>query len=168
MKTSFRTLITTPAAGLALVLVLAACRDSATMLQSAGESAPRSITPHTTVVTSGVSAVITLALDLRGDVGKIGSFTGRLRFDPTALVFVGDESPADGTLRASNPGAGEIRVAGASATGVAPGSLMSLRFTVKNAAALGTVEFELDEVHELTRVDGMASLRRSPPPRPVR
>src|ERR1043165_5406278 len=50
---------------------------------------------------------------------KIGSYTGRLRFDPQLLGWVQDDQISDG-LRVTNPNgaaAGDIRFAGASAAG---------------------------------------------------
>jgi len=47
----------------------------------------------------------------------IGSFTGRVDFDATALRFVREETLTDGVNRISNPGDGDVRFAGISAKG---------------------------------------------------
>jgi hypothetical protein len=152
-----------PAAALALVLGLAAqgCREGVPAT-TAGAIVARSITPKVDVAQDGAFAVVTLALDLRGDVGRIGSYTGRLLFDASALTFDTEVSPVDGTERASNPGAGVIRVAGAAVNGVNVAALAAFRFKVVNAAALQAVRLELDEVHEISRADLKALVRRPP------
>jgi hypothetical protein len=147
---------------LALGLAAQGCRDAANLVSTTGHLAPRSITPRVVVAPNGSGAVLTLALDVRGDVGKIGSFTGRLLFDPTALFYDGEVPFSDGTDRASNPGDGVIRVAGASLNGVDVTNLAAFRFKVINAAALQQVRLELDEVHELSRANLNVLVRRSP------
>lgn len=166
MKNSIRRL---PAlVTVALALAASACHDVSPIMQSATGAVPRAITPSTTIAVTGSSAVITLVLDTRGMVGQIGSFTGRLRFDPATLAYDSEVALSDGTLRASNPGAGEIRVAGASAAGIDLTQLAAFRFTLKNAAGLPGVRFELEELHELTRADLQASVLRSAAPKVFR
>ena len=143
----------------ALSLGVGGCRDASRILQSSGQPVPRAIAPRAIVTTSGANAVVTLVLDVRGDVGKIGSFTGRLRYDPAVLTYDGDVALTDGTLRASNPALGEIRVAGASVTGVDVARLAVFRFIVKDASALRDVRFEIDELHELSHADLRASVQ---------
>ena len=151
------------AAAAALLLGLAAqgCRDAGTLVPATGAQAPRSITPRVVVQPNGAAAVLTLTLELRGDVGKIGSFTGRLRFDPVALPYEGEVALSDGTTRASNPGEGVVRFAGASLNGVDVTQLAAFRFKVVDEAALNTVQFDLEEVHELSRANMSAVVQRS-------
>ncbi|MBC7673110.1 MAG: hypothetical protein H7247_11880 [Polaromonas sp.] len=152
------------AVALILVLVIAGgCREAGTIVQTGAESVPASITARADVVSTGESAVVTLVLDVRGDVGKVGSFTGRLRFNPAALHYEGEVELSDGTLRASNPGAGVVRVAGASTVGVNVARLAVFHFTVINASAPRNVAFELDELHELSRINLQARLTSSVP-----
>ncbi len=162
MKSSIRLL---PCVAIALAIAASGCHEYRSVVPTVDQPASRSITPRIDVTSSGTSAVITLALDVQGDVGKIGSFTGRLHFDPAGLAYDDEVVLSDGTLRASNPGVGEIRFAGASAAGVEIAALAKFRFTVKNAAALQGVRFDLEEIHELTRADTHASVQRSPAPR---
>ena len=138
---------------LAAGLASAGCRDAGNVVQSLGQLAPRSVTPATSVALRGSDAVVTLILDVRGDVGKIGSFTGRLRFDPTGQTYAGEVGIDDGTLRVSNIGVGEIRVAGASAAGINVATLASFRFVAIDAAALRRMTFELEELHGLSQAD---------------
>lgn len=66
---------------------------------------------------------------------KLGSYTGRLHFSPTALQLQTENKISDG-LRISNPAnasKGEIRFAGASATGFATLVLYDGTFTVKSS-----------------------------------
>ena len=150
------------AVALTLVLMIASgCREAGTIVQTGAESVPASITARADVASTGATAVVTLLLDVRGDVGKVGSFTGRLRFNPAALHYEGEVELSDGTLRAANPGAGVVRVAGASTAGVDVARLAVFRFTVTNAHAPQDVVFELDELHELSRVSLQARLTSS-------
>lgn len=47
----------------------------------------------------------------------IGSFTGRIDFDPAALRFIREQALTDGVNRLSNPEDGDVRFAGISAKG---------------------------------------------------
>lgn len=158
MHSKVRTLA---AAALIFVLGGAGCRDATTLVPAQGALAPRSITPRVVVVRNGTDAVLTLALEIRGDVGKIGSYTGRMRFDAASLVYDGEVAITDGTVRASNPGNGIVRVAGASLSGIDVAQLAAFRFTVANVAALSTVQFDLEEVHELSHTNLGALLVRA-------
>ena len=108
----------------------------------------------------GDTAFVTLWIDVRGDVGKIGSFTGRLRYDQAVLEYGGEVAITDGTLRAVNPGSGEVRVAGASAAGVDRASLAVFRFRMRNGSENPGLQFDLDELHELSRVDARVNMQR--------
>ena len=152
------------AAGFLMVVALGviACRDTAGLTKPVASNAPRSIAPRVVVARdSGGTALLTVALDVSGNVGKLGSFTGRLRFDPTQLVYVGDIAIGDGTMRAANQVDNVIRVAGISTSGVDVSRLVTLRFRVLNAAGLGTVRFELEEVHELSSTSLLSLVRAS-------
>jgi hypothetical protein len=105
--------------------------------------------------------VVTVALDVSGTVGKLGSFTGRLHFDPAGLQYVGEVAVSDGTMRASNRVGDVIRVAGISTAGVNVAQLATVRFKVVNGSALESLHFDLEEVHELSRAS-LLSLVRSP------
>lgn len=149
------------AVGLATVVAAAGCHDADRALSATSADAPRSITPRAIVTRDGSAAIITLVLDVRGDVGKIGSFTGRLRFDPAALSYDREESLSDGTMRASNPETGSVRVAGASLSGVDVAQLAAFRFKVIDADALNALQFDIDELHELSRANVNNLVRRA-------
>lgn len=145
---------------LVVALGVIGCRDTAGLTRPVASNAPRSITPKVVVSRdSGGTALLTVALDVSGTVGKLGSFTGRLHFDPTQLVYVGDVAIGDGTTRASNHVDNVVRVAGISTNGVDVARLATLRFKVLDASALDTVRFELEEVHELSSTSLLSLVR---------
>jgi hypothetical protein len=78
---------------------------------------------------------------------KVGSYTGRLKFNPEALAWVADQEINDG-LRVSNPRAapGEVRFAGASASGFDEQLLYAGRFEVKQAGYADGLAFEMQEL----------------------
>jgi hypothetical protein len=79
---------------------------------------------------------------------KVGSYTGRLKFDPSALAWVNDQQIDDG-LRVTNPNGastGEIRFAGASAAGFNDLSLYRGTFEVKKTGYVGNLAIQMDEL----------------------
>src|SRR5262245_16278073 len=83
-----------------------------------------------------------------GTQSKVGSYTGRLAFDPGALAWVRDVDVNDG-LRVVNPGdasKGEVRFAGASASGFSDLLLYQGVYEVKKADYLKALGFKLDEI----------------------
>lgn len=152
----------------ALLFALAACKDASSIVQKPATPTQNSITPRATFVLRGDTALVTVVLDVTGDVGRIGSFTGRLKFDHAAMTYVSESPISDGTLRASNRGTDEVRVAGASSTGIDRAALASFRFAVRDTLALHTLRFDLEELHELARTDMRASVQRGTAQRSVR
>jgi hypothetical protein len=96
---------------------------------------------------------------------KVGSYTGRLKFDPQALAWAGDEEINDG-LRVINPkGAnlGEVRFAGAAARGLANLVLYQGLFDVKKAGYTDQLKLEMEELSAaLTLGDLQPQLRIAP------
>ena len=79
---------------------------------------------------------------------KLGSYTGRLRFDPAAVAWVSDQPINDG-LRVTNPkGAdgGDVRFAGASATGFNDLALYHGVFEVRKAGYMTDLRAEMEEL----------------------
>lgn len=79
---------------------------------------------------------------------KLGSFTGRLTFDPAILAYTGEVKINDG-LRVTNPngaGTGEIRFAGAAAAGFADLTLYEGVFEVKQAGYLDALHVAMEEL----------------------
>lgn len=146
----------------AIALCLTACNDE----QAQPTSPP--------VPTQGVSASITVD-NLHAAVGQtvrvrvevqvgtsqnasVGSYTGRLRFDPARLEFKSENRINDG-LRIANAGAaatGEIRFAGASPTGFQTLVLYDGSFTVKSPAYTQNLQLMMEELSAAT---SLANLR---------
>lgn len=137
---------------MAVVLVGAACADEPTK--------PNPLPPP---VEQGVNAFIVVD-NLQAAVGqtvrvsvlvraadaavKVGSYTGRLHFDAASLQYKAEVAINDG-LRVANPngaGTGEIRFAGASATGFADLTLYSATFTVKQANWAHALTLQMEEL----------------------
>lgn len=79
---------------------------------------------------------------------KLGSYTGRLRFDPEALAFKGEVKINDG-LRVTNPqgaGDGELRFAGAAAGGFSDLTLYQAVFEVKRAGYAAGLALQMEEL----------------------
>ena len=147
-----------------VALLVAACRDTTGLTRPTASNAPRTITPKLLVLNdTGKTALVTVALDVSGNVGKLGSFTGRLHFDPASLEYDGEVAVGDGTTRATNRVGDVIRVAGISTSGVNAARLVTFRFTVLDRAALATLRFDLEEVHEVSATN-LLSLVRAPNP----
>lgn len=138
-----------------------ACAEPSSLDHAARSAVPREIVPRLVVSDSSHStAVLTLALDIGGAVGRIGSFTARVLYDSTALEFIEEVPVGDGALRAMNPAPGLVRIAGASAQGMDAAKLAQVRFKVNDPAALALVRLELDELHEQTRADLKVLVKR--------
>ena len=96
---------------------------------------------------------------------KLGSYTGRLHFDPAQLQFQ-QENPISDGLRLANPAnasKGEIRFAGASAAGFATLVLYDASFTVKSAgyaSGLSLVMEEMSAAKSLTNLRPQLNVSR--------
>lgn len=145
-----------------VALLLVGCRDTTGLTRPTTSNAPRSITPRILVLSdTGRTALVTLALELSGNVGKLGSFTGRLHFNPSSLDYVGEVAIADGATRAVNRTGDVIRVAGISTSGVNAARLVTFRFGVIDKSALETLRFDLEEVHEISTTNLLSLVRAS-------
>lgn len=103
---------------------------------------------------------------------KLGSFTGRLHFDPEALAYQGEVKINDG-LRVTNPlgaGAGELRFAGAAAAGFADLTLYEAVFEVKKGGYADGLKLQMEELsaagtltdlHQSTEVPKQIFLRKT-------
>jgi hypothetical protein len=96
---------------------------------------------------------------------KIGSFTGRLRFDATRLVFRAENAINDGLRVANAAGAatGEIRFAGANPAGFATLVLYDGTFEVRTANFQQGLTLTMEELSTaLTLTNLNAQVRVSP------
>jgi hypothetical protein len=73
----------------------------------------------------------------------IGSFTGRVDFDPSALRFVRESLLDDGVSRVSNPGDGDVRFAGMSAKGFSGPVISDFVFVATAAGTRATQSLRL-------------------------
>ncbi len=150
-----------------LTLALTACND-----QPARTTGPTTPPPPQ----SGVAAFIsvdklnaqpgeTVRVRVEVQVGtqqtfKLGSYTGRLHFSPTALQFQAENKISDG-LRVSNPAnapKGEIRFAGASPTGFTTLVLYDGTFTVKSPDYTAGLSLMMEE---MSAASSLANLKAS-------
>jgi len=108
----------------------------------------------------GSDTIFAVTLQLTSDetMARIGSFSVTIDFDSTRLHFVTDSSPASDALRAAHPDRGRVRVAAASATGLAPELLARLLFTGRDTLALRALRLEVTELHQLDATDLRKSL----------
>jgi hypothetical protein len=139
----------------ALTVALAACQDQPT--RPAGTTAPpppqQGVSAYVTVdrLDAPVGATVRVRVEAQlgtGQATKLGSYTGRLHFDPGALEFQ-QENPIDDGLRLANPAGaaqGEIRFAGASASGFTTLVLYDASFTVKAPAYAAGLSLSMEEM----------------------
>jgi hypothetical protein len=96
---------------------------------------------------------------------KLGSFTGRLHFDPALLQFKSENTISDG-MRVSNPAnaaRGEIRFAGAAPMGFATLVLYDGTFEVKGVNYTADLALQMEELSAATSLTNLrAQLRVSP------
>jgi hypothetical protein len=79
---------------------------------------------------------------------KLGSYTGRLTFDPEVLGYMSEVKINDG-LRVTNPngaGTGELRFAGAAAAGFSDLTLYEGVFDVRKAGYLDALKLTMEEL----------------------
>jgi len=146
-----------------LGLALTACQDQPA--QSTGPKPP---------LVQGVAAFIsvdnlsarpgqTVRVRVEVQVGtqqnyKLGSFTGRLRFNPARLTFRAENAISDG-LRVSNPAGaptGEIRFAGAAPTGFTNLVLYDGTFEVKSADYASDLALQMEELSAAMSLTNLA------------
>ena len=96
---------------------------------------------------------------------KVGSYTGRLKFDPAGLVFKREIVLSDGlrVANAANAGLGEIRFAGANATGFTTTTLYSAEFVVKNGDFAGKLTLQMQELSAARTLQNLTSQLRMAP-----
>lgn len=155
----------------AVTIALTACQDQP--MRSTGPTPPvpqQGVAAFVTVDRLDAPVGATVRVRVEVQVGTeqnflLGSYTGRLHFDPAALQFQQENAINDG-LRIANPanaGKGEIRFAGASASGFATRVLYDGTFTVKAAgygAGLALVMEEMSAAKSLTNLKPQLSVSR--------
>ena len=109
-------------------------------------------------------SIVTVTARLVGsNHDRAASYTYRLSYDSTSLVYLGDVAIADGGTRLTNPAPGLLRSAGIRPGGFGDSPLAEYRFEVKSAAALRSMILTMDELHDADRSDATAKLTVRPP-----
>ncbi|MBI2071643.1 MAG: hypothetical protein HYT81_01180 [Gemmatimonadetes bacterium] len=96
---------------------------------------------------------------------KLGSYTGRLAFNPEVLAFKSETKINDG-LRVTNPngaGEGELRFAGASATGFADLTLFAGVFEVKKTGYTSVLKLTMEELSAALTLSDLTPTLDLPP-----
>ncbi len=147
----------------ALTIALVACQDQP--VRTTGPTPPppqEGVAAYVTVdrLDAPVGATVRVRVEVQGaEQGfLLGSYTGRLHFDPGQLQFVRENAISDG-LRLANPAnadKGEIRFAGASASGFASLVLYDGSFTVKAANYAAGLSLAMEE---MSAAKSLANLR---------
>jgi hypothetical protein len=137
---------------MAVVFVGAACADEPTRPDPLPPPVDQGVNAYVVVdnlhAVPGQSVRISVQVRSADANVKVGSFTGRLHFDAATLQYKA-ENPINDGLRVANPNgaaAGEIRFAGASATGFADLTLYSATFTVKAANWSRDLTLQMEEL----------------------
>ncbi|MFQ6047531.1 MAG: hypothetical protein ACE5PT_14430 [Gemmatimonadales bacterium] len=141
----------------ATVTGLAACNDDPLRSDAPGEPTPpvTGVQAYLQVDNEGAEPgdVVRIAVKVQfgtDSEAKLGSYTGRLRFDPELLVYRDEVNLNDG-LRVSNPNdadTGEIRFAGAAARGFEDLTLYAAMFRVRRTPFVDGLGFEMEEMSE--------------------
>lgn len=154
-----------------VTLALTACQDQP--MRTTGPTPPppqQGVAAFVTVdrLDAPVGATVRVRVEVQAAAQQgflLGSYTGRLQFDPAALQFQQENAISDG-LRISNPAnaaKGEIRFAGAAATGFSTLVLYDGSFTVKAAgyaAGLSLIMEEMSAAKSLTNLKPQLSVSR--------
>jgi len=137
---------------MAVVLFGAACADEPTRPDPLPPPVDQGSSAYIVVgnlhATIGQTVKVSVVVRAADASVKIGSYTGRLHFDAAALQYKAEVAINDG-LRVANPsgaGGGEVRFAGASATGFADLTLYSATFTVKQANWTSALTLQMEEL----------------------
>jgi hypothetical protein len=154
----------------AICLALTACQDDA---RSAGPTAPtpqEGVAAYVTVDNLNARPGQTVRVRVEVQVGtqqnyRVGSFTGRLRFDPARVALRQENAINDGLRVSNNNGApqGEVRFAGASPTGFQTLVLYDGTFEVTGANWLPTLRLTMEELSAAQSLTNLQpSLRVNP------
>lgn len=138
-----------------LTVALTACQDQPARTTGPVPPPPQSGGVSASVTVDNLSARVGQTVRVRvevqvgtGSTFKVGSFTGRLRFDPARLAFRTENAISDGLRVANAAGApqGEIRFAGASPSGFNTLVLYDGTFEVKTANYAQNLRLQMEEL----------------------
>jgi len=137
---------------MAVVLLGAACADEPTKPDPLPPPVDQGVNAYIVVdnLHAAIGQMVKVSVVVRAaDANvKVGSFTGRLHFDAAAMQYKAEVAINDGlrVANANGAGTGEIRFAGASATGFADLTLYSATFTVKQANWTRALTLQMEEL----------------------
>ncbi len=81
------------------------------------------------------------------------SITARIAYDSTLLEFVGESPLADDGTRVINPASGLVRFAAIAPSGFVDGRAYVMRFRIRRAGGLRSMQLLVDELHTVARAD---------------
>ena len=81
------------------------------------------------------------------------SITARIAYDSTRLEYVGESPIGDEGTRAINPASGLVRFAAIAPRGFVDGRAYVMRFRIRRAGGLQSMQLVVEELHTLARVD---------------
>ncbi len=144
-------------------LALTACQDEAPATGPTAPNPQTGVTAYVTVDNLNARVGQTVRVRVEVQVGtqqnyRVGSYTGRLRFDAARLQFRAENAINDGLRVANNTGAGagEVRFAGASPTGFQTLVLYDATFEVRNANYAASLQLTMEE---LSAAQSLANLQ---------
>jgi hypothetical protein len=134
-------------------LALVACQDEPPPTAATPPTPQQGVTAFVSVDNPSAQPGQVVRVRVEVQVGsestfKVGSFTGRLRFDPAALRFTAENPINDGMRVANANGAasGEIRFAGASPSGLTTLVLYDGTFEVRAAGFAQGLRLQMEEL----------------------
>ncbi len=114
-----------------------------------------------TAVSPGTVLTVSANVDTASGGERIASYLARLRFDPHQLAYVSEE-PIAGVLSAVNASAGEVVVAGASATGLPGARLFVLHFRALAKVDAPALSLEIDQLNTVSYASRTRQIVRVP------
>ena len=137
------------------VLALAGCEDEPLTSRAPGEPPPPSqgiqafIQVDNDHAQVGQTVHVWVRVQIGGETAaRLGSYTGRLRFDPAAVRFESETAIDDG-MRVSNPAGastGDLRFAGAAPAGFQNLTLYEATFEVTKPDYMDQLRLDMEEV----------------------
>lgn len=153
-------------------LLLTGCDDDPLTSKTPGEPAPPAqgiqafIQVDNDRAQPGDEIRVWVKVQIGGETDeRLGSYTGRLRFDPSSLRFTSETAIDDG-MRVTNPvGApqGDLRFAGAAPTGFTQLTLYEATFAVEKAGYLDALRLEMEEVSAAVSLTNLTPTLRLAP-----
>jgi len=153
-------------------LLLAGCDDDPLTSSTPGEPAPPAqglqafIQVDNDRAQPGDPVRVWVKVQIGGETdARLGSYTGRLRFDPASLRYEAETAIDDG-MRVTNPAGaptGDLRFAGAAPAGFRTLTLYQATFEVVKADYLEQLRLEMEEVSAAIALTNLTpSLRVAP------